>query len=133
MTTATYEEIRRSAIRLSPFDQLRLLRELAEDLRLTDDLDITLAELATSFEAIERLEAAAVLRTFNEHHAALNAQLGAVIEAIARLEAITVAPEEASKDTSRRSILELRGRGKGLWRSIDSTAYLNEERAAWDG
>ena len=32
-----------------------------------------------------------------------------------------------------RSILELRGLGKEMWRSIDSTAYLAEERNAWDG
>jgi hypothetical protein len=31
------------------------------------------------------------------------------------------------------SILELRGLGKDLWRRIDSTAYLNQERDAWDG
>jgi len=33
----------------------------------------------------------------------------------------------------RRSILELRGLGKELWQRIDSRAYLQEERDAWNG
>ena len=31
------------------------------------------------------------------------------------------------------SILELRGLGRELWRQIDTTAYLNQERDSWDG
>ena len=33
----------------------------------------------------------------------------------------------------RRSIRELRGLGKESWRQIDTTAYLRQERDAWDG
>jgi DNA-binding Xre family transcriptional regulator len=31
------------------------------------------------------------------------------------------------------SILELRGLGKELWQQTDSSDYLRQERAAWDG
>jgi hypothetical protein len=40
---------------------------------------------------------------------------------------------QQSDPRPRRSILELRGLGKELWRSIDSTEYLKQEREAWDG
>jgi len=41
-------------------------------------------------------------------------------------EAENPAPEE------RVSIMELKGLGKELWRSIDSDAYLQAERDSWD-
>ena len=41
---------------------------------------------------------------------------------------------EGDQDEDRpHSILELRGLGKELWQQIDSTDYLRQERAAWDG
>lgn len=33
----------------------------------------------------------------------------------------------------RRSLRDLRGLGKEHWQAIDSTAYLQQERDAWDG
>lgn len=44
-----------------------------------------------------------------------------------------LAATEDSTPQTRRSLRELEGLGKELWRSIDSTAYLTEERNAWDG
>ncbi len=51
---------------------------------------------------------------------------------------ILLAPERsavASKadELPRRSILEIEGVGKDIWQAIDVDAYLDEERAAWDG
>jgi hypothetical protein len=33
----------------------------------------------------------------------------------------------------RRSILELRGLGKEIWRDIDAQDYIDRERATWNG
>ena len=33
----------------------------------------------------------------------------------------------------RRSLLELRGMGKSIWREIDVDEYLNRERSSWGG
>ena len=32
-----------------------------------------------------------------------------------------------------RSILELKGKGKDIWKAIDVNDYLNEERSSWNG
>ena len=32
-----------------------------------------------------------------------------------------------------RSILELKGKGKEIWKGIDVKTYLDEERSSWDG
>lgn len=43
--------------------------------------------------------------------------------------------KERGKDTvrPRRSILELRGLGKNLWKDTSVKDYINAERDAWDG
>ncbi len=33
----------------------------------------------------------------------------------------------------RRSLLELQGLGKGVWRNIDVDEYLHRERSSWNG
>ncbi|MCL1465382.1 hypothetical protein [Argonema galeatum] len=33
----------------------------------------------------------------------------------------------------RRSILELRGLGKEIWKGIDAQEYVNQERDSWNG
>lgn len=38
----------------------------------------------------------------------------------------------ATAREDKRSLLELRGLGAGLWREIDVAAYLDEERDGWD-
>ena len=32
-----------------------------------------------------------------------------------------------------RSIMELEGLGKDIWQGIDAQAYVNQERASWNG
>ena len=32
-----------------------------------------------------------------------------------------------------RSILELKGKGKDIWKDIDITKYIDEERSTWNG
>ncbi len=32
-----------------------------------------------------------------------------------------------------RSILELKGKGKDIWKGLDVKAYLDEERSSWNG
>jgi hypothetical protein len=34
---------------------------------------------------------------------------------------------------SRRSILELQGLGKEIWRGVDTQEYVDRERASWNG
>ena len=34
---------------------------------------------------------------------------------------------------ARRSILELRGKGKHVWGDIDAQEYVDQERASWSG
>jgi hypothetical protein len=43
--------------------------------------------------------------------------------------------KECSRDTEKpcRSILELRGLGKHLWKDTSVKEYINAERDAWDG
>lgn len=32
-----------------------------------------------------------------------------------------------------RSILELKGKGKGVWKGVDVKTYIDEERSSWNG
>ncbi len=32
-----------------------------------------------------------------------------------------------------RSILELRGKGKDIWKGLDAKTYIDEERSSWNG
>ena len=32
-----------------------------------------------------------------------------------------------------RSIMELKGKGKDIWKGLDVKAYLDEERSSWNG
>ncbi len=32
-----------------------------------------------------------------------------------------------------RSILELKGKGKDIWKGLDVKAYIDEERSSWNG
>lgn len=34
---------------------------------------------------------------------------------------------------TRRSILELRGLGKEIWKNVDAQKYVDQERASWNG
>ncbi len=40
--------------------------------------------------------------------------------------------ENAGKNRSR-SILELKGKGKHIWKGIDVNSYIDRERSSWNG
>ena len=50
-----------------------------------------------------------------------------LLEDLAALVRRRVAPQ------ARRSILELEGLGKEIWQDIDAQAYIDRERASWNG
>ncbi|MFV2055694.1 MAG: hypothetical protein ACC707_04465 [Thiohalomonadales bacterium] len=40
--------------------------------------------------------------------------------------------ETATKQPEIRSLLELRGLGKQIWRDVDTSKYISKERDTWD-
>jgi len=44
---------------------------------------------------------------------------------------VTVLLTQALESNATHSILELRGLGKELWRDIDASSYVENERATW--
>jgi len=47
-------------------------------------------------------------------------------------EMATLIRKNASK-TKPRSILELKGKGKDIWKGLNVKAYIDEERSSWNG
>lgn len=47
-------------------------------------------------------------------------------------EMATLIRKKASK-TKTRSILELKGKGKDIWKGLNVKAYIDEERSSWNG
>ncbi|MBN1931341.1 MAG: hypothetical protein JW786_07000 [Desulfobacterales bacterium] len=47
-------------------------------------------------------------------------------------EMATLIRKKASK-TKPRSILELKGKGKDIWKGLNVKAYIDEERTSWNG
>ena len=47
-------------------------------------------------------------------------------------EMATLIRKKASK-TKPRSILELKGKGKDIWKGLNVKAYIDEERSSWNG
>jgi len=39
---------------------------------------------------------------------------------------------EATEEPARLSILALKGLGKDVWRDVDPTAHVNQDRRSWD-
>lgn len=54
-------------------------------------------------------------------------------EQLRLLEALTQALRERLNTQPQHSIMELKGLGKEIWQEIDVDAYVEEERASWDG
>ena len=46
---------------------------------------------------------------------------------------LTLQVRESGRKSDKRSIVELRGLGKEIWRGIDVQRYIDRERASWDG
>lgn len=49
------------------------------------------------------------------------------------LEQMATIIRNKANDSRTRSILELKGKGKDLWKGFDVKAYLDEERSSWNG
>jgi hypothetical protein len=49
------------------------------------------------------------------------------------LEKMAAIIREKTSAGSTRSILELKGKGKSIWKGLDVKAYINQERSSWNG
>lgn len=49
------------------------------------------------------------------------------------IESLKTGDQLKSDGSGKRSVLELRGLGKDLWRDVDVAEYLNRERDSWHG
>ena len=54
-------------------------------------------------------------------------------EQLRLLEQIAVLIRSKATAKTRRSILELQGMGKNMWKNIDAKEYVDKERASWNG
>jgi hypothetical protein len=54
-------------------------------------------------------------------------------EQIVLLEEIAALLRAALPPQPKHSVLELEGLGREIWHGIDAQAYVNQERASWDG
>ncbi len=54
-------------------------------------------------------------------------------EQLRLLEALAQALRERLNAQPQHSIMELKGLGKEIWQDIDVDAYVDAERASWDG
>jgi len=69
-----------------------------------------------------------------QYHNVLNlAQQLDPLEQLRLLETLAVSVRHQVAPRSRRSILELQGLGKAIWQDVDVQAYVQEERASWNG
>ena len=49
------------------------------------------------------------------------------------LEEMAALIRKKTSETKPRSILELKGKGKDIWKGLNVKAYIDEERSSWDG
>ena len=54
-------------------------------------------------------------------------------EQLQLLEKIAALIRRRTTAKTRRSILELQGVGKSIWKDIDAQQYINKERESWNG
>lgn len=54
-------------------------------------------------------------------------------EQLRLLEELAVIVRRRITPNSRRSIMELEGLGKEVWHGFDAQAYVDQERASWNG
>ena len=57
----------------------------------------------------------------------------AVADQLRLLERMASVVRRRATPGTRRSILELRGKGKEVWGGIDAQEYVDQERASWNG
>jgi hypothetical protein len=56
-----------------------------------------------------------------------------VLEQLRLLEDMAVLIRQKAITDQPRSILELQGKGKQIWKGVDAQKYINEERLSWNG
>ena len=49
------------------------------------------------------------------------------------LEEMTMLIRKKASKTRPRSIMELKGKGKNIWKGLNVKAYIDEERSSWNG
>ena len=49
------------------------------------------------------------------------------------LEEMSTLIRKKTNQTKQRSILELQGKGKEIWKNLNIKAYLDKERTSWNG
>ena len=49
------------------------------------------------------------------------------------LEEMAALIRKKSSETKPRSILELKGKGKNIWKGLNVKDYIDEERSSWNG
>ncbi len=49
------------------------------------------------------------------------------------LEEMATLIRKRTSKTEPRSILELKGKGKNIWKGLNVKAYIDEERSSWNG
>ena len=54
-------------------------------------------------------------------------------EQLRLLEELVITVRQRAEAQPKRSILELKGLGKDVWRGIDAQAYVDQERESWNG
>ncbi|MGB7985964.1 MAG: hypothetical protein WCF54_12435 [Terracidiphilus sp.] len=54
-------------------------------------------------------------------------------EQLRLIEELKARASQAVAHTPKHSIMELRGLGKEIWEGIDTTEYIRNERASWNG
>lgn len=54
-------------------------------------------------------------------------------EQLRLLEVLAAIVRRRMTENPKRSILELEGLGKEIWQGIDAQAYVEQERASWNG
>lgn len=121
------------AMQLDPIERFRLLERIYETL----DLPGTQIDEAWRDEAGRRL-AAIKKEGGSISEIASNRQLIGKIKTMALQEQLLLLEQTASlvrnsigRPASRRSIMELKGKGKEIWKDVDVQHFLNEERASW--
>ncbi len=122
-----------SAMQLNPIERFKLLERIFETL---DPPDRQIDE-AWNDEAERRL-AALKKGDVGISQTASNQQIIRKIKTMALSEQLRLLEQTAAlvrnamdHPTSQRSIMELKGKGKEIWKDVDVQQYLNEERASW--
>lgn len=105
---------------LMPYEEYQRLQQIEMDVRVRKEL--------------ARRDLGALMDELRSHPPDLTEE---EIEAIVTEEVQAVREERRARERAmalaQPSILELQGLGKEIWQSIDAQAYIDQERATWNG